>query len=431
MNLSKRAILYIVRKWKKSILLLLIILSVSTLVLSGLAIMDAQEEKSKELRGTTGASFSISRNLSTGGWGSGSNGSYSTQEFLSDEMLQRISEVEGIKGYNASITSILYLSDENNRPLEKLNPMGVSAVDSQFYSYGCINSQYSSLFLSNSMTLIEGEPIKPDDENTILLSKDIADKHDIKVGDTVLAVNDPYSNDATLTLKVKGIYEIMADKSDERNNYNMSSYYDYSNYAFLNMKTMKELLANYSDGQESDSADFYVSDPENLETVIQDVQSIDSINWNNFIITANNEVYEKSAGSMSNISTLITVMLSGITIISVVIITLILFMQVRGRKKEFGIMQAIGISKITIVIQYILEILLLAVCAFPLSYPLGKFISVFLGGLIGKNVGTITVTNAHFILVVSIGTILLISSVIMASIPLIKYKPKEMLSQME
>ena len=57
MNLGIRAILYTVRKWKKTLLVFCLLLSITTLVLSGLAIADAQEEQAEEVRGTTGASF--------------------------------------------------------------------------------------------------------------------------------------------------------------------------------------------------------------------------------------------------------------------------------------------------------------------------------------------------------------------------------------
>ena len=72
MNLGIRAILYSARKWKKTLLVFFLLLAITTLVLSGLAIADAQEEQAEELRGTTGASFTVERNLSTGGWTSGS-----------------------------------------------------------------------------------------------------------------------------------------------------------------------------------------------------------------------------------------------------------------------------------------------------------------------------------------------------------------------
>ena len=74
MNLGIRAFLYTARKCKKSLLLFCLLLSITTLVLSGLAIADAQEKQTEEMRGTTGASFTVERNLSTGGWSNGIGG---------------------------------------------------------------------------------------------------------------------------------------------------------------------------------------------------------------------------------------------------------------------------------------------------------------------------------------------------------------------
>ena len=62
MNLGIRAILYSARKWKKTLLVFCLLLAITTLVLSGLAIADAQEEQSEELRGVTGASFTVTAN---------------------------------------------------------------------------------------------------------------------------------------------------------------------------------------------------------------------------------------------------------------------------------------------------------------------------------------------------------------------------------
>ena len=63
MNLGIRAILYSARKWKKTLLVFCLLLAITTLVLSGLAIADAQEEQAEEVRGTTGASFTVERDI--------------------------------------------------------------------------------------------------------------------------------------------------------------------------------------------------------------------------------------------------------------------------------------------------------------------------------------------------------------------------------
>lgn len=107
MNVMKRAFLFVLRKRGKSLLLFFIIFVISTLVLCGFASMDAEEKSSETLRGTTGTSFTVSRNLSTGDWSSGSGGTYSTQEFLSEDMIDEIAQIQGIKAYDASYSTIL------------------------------------------------------------------------------------------------------------------------------------------------------------------------------------------------------------------------------------------------------------------------------------------------------------------------------------
>ena len=169
MNLGLRAILYTVRKWKKTLLVFCLILSISTLVLSGLAIADAQEEQSEELRGVTGASFTVERNLSTGGWASGNGGSYSTQEFISDEMLQEISSVDGIAGYDASIVSMPSYYNE----IGKIIVNTEENVINSFYTYGSLNSEYNELFVSGQFELVEGSHITEDVSNGLILSKTV------------------------------------------------------------------------------------------------------------------------------------------------------------------------------------------------------------------------------------------------------------------
>lgn len=345
-------------------------------------------------------------------------------------MMEKIVAVDGIEGYNASIRTILCLSDVNGQWLEQLEPTGHSMVDCQFYSYSCINSEYHSLFLSGALEMCDGEMLDLSFDNGIIISKEIADKHGLHVGDTIQAVNDPFSNDKTKELKIVGLFEVVADKTDERNNYNEASYYDYANNAFVSETTMKALLENYEDVGYA-SADFFVNDPEQLEGIIQQVQKITSINWNNFIITANDEVYERVSSSISDTGTLITTLIVVITVVSMVLIILILSMSIRSRKKEMGILLAVGIEKPAVILQYTIETLLIAVAAFPLAYLSSKQFAGMLVTLFGKTAENVIVTTQHFTLVATLGTILLIAAVLISCIPAMRLKPKEILSQME
>ena len=427
MNLGLRAILYTVRKWKKTLLVFCLILSISTLVLSGLAIADAQEEQSEELRGVTGASFTVERNLSTGGWASGNGGSYSTQEFITDEMLQEIASVDGVAGYDAALVAMPNYYNEKGKIIVNTK----DNVVNNFYTYGSLNSKYNELFISGRFELVEGSHITEDVSNGLILSKNCAEKNGLKLGDKVSGINDPNNNDPEVDMEIVGLFDVVADKEDEANMYDAATLWDYTDYAFCSFNAMKEMAVNYEDGNKLTEAHFFVEDAAQLDNVIAEVQNISSINWDHFIISANDEVYQNISSALSDTNTLVTTLIVVITVVSMVLITLILSMSIHSRKRDTGILMAVGIAKSAVILQYVLETLLIAVVAFPLAYLSSKQVAGTLGTLFGKASESVIVLPEHILLVAVGGGILLITAVLISSISAMRLKPKQILSQME
>lgn len=421
MNLGVRAILYTVRKWKKTLLIFCLLLSITTLVLSGLAIADAQEEQAEEVRGTTGASFTVERDISTGGWTSG----YSTQEFMTDDMIKEIAAVDGIAGYDASLITLPRFFNDKGEAF-------VTVENFSYYCYGSYNSQYHELFLSGRFELVDGKHITDDMSNGVIISKELADRNNLKVGDTVTGIYYPENNTPAVDMEIVGLFDIVADKDDAVNMYDDSSYYDYSNYVFCSMEAAKGLIKGWGeDGDGISEAYYYVSDAAQLDSVIKEVQGISSVNWNNYKITSNDEVYQNISSSLSDTGTLITTLIIVITVVSMVLIILILSMSVRSRKREMGILLAVGIAKPSVILQYILETALIAVVAFPLAYLSSRQVAGAIGTLFGKAAENVVVTPQHFALVAVVGGILLIIAVMVSCIPALRFKPKQILSQME
>ena len=147
------------------------------------------------------------------------------------------------------------------------------------------------------------------------------------------------------------------------------------------MDTMSAVSAPYtaSDGNGITSVDFFVSDAAKLESIVQEVQNSTSIDWNSYYITVNNEVYERISSSIADTTTLVTTLMCVITVVSMVLIILILSMSIRSRKRETGILLAVGIAKPAVILQYVLETLLIAVVAFPLAYLSSKQVAGTLG----------------------------------------------------
>ena len=144
MNLGIRAILYSARKWKKTLLVFFLLLAITTLVLSGLAIADAQEEQSEELRGVTGASFTVNAN----------NG-YTLQP-VTDEMIEEIAAIDGVESYNTSQYTIANLYNQDTLMKGTDEREGVSDL---FYATGCFDSEYSPMFLTGALRLTEGRHV--------------------------------------------------------------------------------------------------------------------------------------------------------------------------------------------------------------------------------------------------------------------------------
>ena len=421
MNFGIRAVLHTARKWKKTLLLFLLLLSIASLVLSGLAISDAQEEQAEELRGTTGASFTVERDLSTGGWTSG----YSTQRFMTGDMIQKIAAADGIAGYDATLITLPRFFNSKREPL---------TIEKNFscYCYGSYNSQYHELFLSGRFELVEGTHITDDLADGAIISRQLADQNGLKIGDTITGIYYPENNTPAVDMKIIGIFDVVADKGDQINMYDDASYYDFSNYIFCSMKASEGLIKGWGeDGDGISEAYYYVSDAAQLERVIEKVQSISSIDWNSFKITANNQVYQNISSSLSDTGTLVTTLIVVITAVSMVLISLILSMSIHSRKQEIGVLLAVGTAKPIVILQYVMETLLIAIAAFPLAYLTSKQVAGTLGTLFDKAAESVIVTPQHFAMVTIVGAVLLIAAVMVSCIPVMRLKPKTILSQME
>ena len=417
MNLGTRAVLHTARKWKKTLLLFCLLLFITTLVLSGLAIADAQEEQSEELRGVTGASFTVNAN----------NG-YTLQP-VTDEMIEEIAAIDGVESYNTSQYTIANIYHQDTLMKGTDEREGVADL---FYATGCFDTEYSPLFLTGALRLTEGRHVT-EGNSGIILYEGLAEKYGLSLGDT-LEVKNGNPDDPLVECEIAGIFEVIADDDDEQATMaRPSTLFDYENYIFTDTDTMSAVSAPYtvSEGNGIDSVDFFVSDAAKLESIVQEVQNISSIDWDSYYITVNNEVYERISSGISDTSTLVTTLVVIVTVVSMVLITLILSMSIRSRKRETGILLAVGIAKSAVILQYVLENTLIAIVAFPLAYLSSKQVAGTLGTLFGKTAANVIVTPQHFMLVAVVGGILLLAAVLVSSISAMRLKPKQILAQME
>ena len=224
-------------------------------------------------------------------------------------------------------------------------------------------------------------------------------------------------------MELVGVFDLVADKEDEANMYDDSSLWDFTGYAFCSNDATTAMAAEYFRRGGIEDAFFYVTDAAKLNNIIADVQKISSINWNNYTITANDVVYQNISSALSDTGTLITTLIIVITAVSMVLIILILSMSIRSRKRETGILLAVGIAKPAVILQYVLETLLIAVVAFPLAYLSSKQVAGTWVRCSARRRRMLSSRRSHFLLVAVVGGILLVAAVLVSSISIMRLKP--------
>lgn len=99
------------------------------------------------------------------------------------------------------------------------------------------------------------------------------------------------------------------------------------------------LLVNLQEQQEGiyeGEIAFYIADPLELDTLLECVKSIDSIDWNNHILRENDFQYEQISGQLQNLQKLALALIFIVSALSIVILMLILLLRIRGVSMKQG-----------------------------------------------------------------------------------------------
>ena len=359
MNFISRAWLYIIRKKGKSILLFIILLVMATFVLTALALGNASNAAQMELRKSLGGSFLIGFDYTENNpylkveSVDGGTLVYSTQQ-ISPELVEQVRSIDGVNYCSATTESLAVLPSldlfAGNIPIEE-------EFRNSSKILGTWKSEELSRFTSGQLALTEGRHIMPGDKNKGLISKDLADKNGLKIGDVI-------QTDKGVEIEIVGLF---VPKEIEGINDQVTTYDKIQNLIISDLATR---IANENSPATQGFNELTVSvdDPQNMENIITKVKEIKGVDWKGFAIMVDNEGYENAAFSLQQLSELVSTILTVVLIVSVVILSLILTLWSRTRVHETGILLSLGIRKLSILGQYIAEVLIIAVLAFSLSY---------------------------------------------------------------
>ncbi len=484
MTVGRRAFRYIIRKRGKTLIIFSLLWVIATMALSGLSIQKATGKAALNLRQSLGGGFTMEQDTSdsskwvTEQYENGNIGNYYTGQSVTLDMGKQIKNNDSrIKAYNATVMMMGGLRDKEGGLLPSFEVE--DDILSQFYEenksaltiIGNSDTRYSPYFLNNNIKLTEGGHITEADKDAVLVHKSLADKHKWKVGDTVYVGTDEIRT-VVMPLTIVGIFNT---KNFRSNTNNTSSAIEnlmltdvHSILGYYNKEEVKDYYGEDVSGEGVDEISFYIEDPAQLDDVVAKTRQIKDIEWNDFKLTVNDTAYDTAKKPLENMSKLVTTLIFLLLIIGGVILFLVLYMWIKGRTQETGILLSLGIGKCNIIGQYVLEVILVAAFAFGLAYCSSQLIAQNLGNSllsyaaseemqeeedVGRNLQNslsftedsftpqsqmhaelsdieVVVSRESLIWIYVIGFLLIILTVILASVPVMRLQPKEILSKM-
>ncbi|HEY1074185.1 MAG TPA: FtsX-like permease family protein [Patescibacteria group bacterium] len=207
----------------------------------------------------------------------------------------------------------------------------------------------TSILTTGSTSVISGNVFNGDsDDNVALLGKSLAEKNGLMTGSTFTAFG--------TTITVSGIY-------DAGNQFANSSLY-------MPLKTTQRLSGQTD---EVSVATVSVDSVTNLDATVTAIKN--KLGEDKADVTSNEESAKQALSPLENVKNISFYSLIGSLAAGAIITLLTMIMIVRERRKEIGVLKAIGASNIRVVAQFITESLVLTVLGSIVGMILGFFLS--------------------------------------------------------
>lgn len=204
MNFVKRALLYCWRQRVRTLILFLILTCLSAFALTGMAIQDAAKNSAANMRQEVGGIVRLEADDENGPRDStqgqfGEIQSY-VGDFVTEEIVKAVKKLDGVAGINAQAEQGFWGDGVNFDYI----PGSFNVSGSGVPNTAVLNSEQCKQFQSGKFTLEAGRHIREDDKHVIILSKEVAERNNLKPGDKITL--DVFETNSKVELEVVGIY---------------------------------------------------------------------------------------------------------------------------------------------------------------------------------------------------------------------------------
>lgn len=404
MEFYKRAIRYLARKRSKTAILFLVLFVAETMILCTVTILRASEEAKSSLQEKTKSKV-IAENSDK-------------DHLITTEDINAIFNFDGVKDINKMAKSqccpVGFRLYTGNQDSTKENSQA------QVVSYDSLSAD--GPFAEGQIRLIKGD--FPEDKNEIVVNQNLAEMNQWELGDTVLLKNDAGEK---INAVISGLY---LSGTESKQTKSTLAVYRIENTIY----GMPELALKLQRQKGFESASVYVKNPEQLTSI---EQQISRKLGKKVELTKSDALYRQMEQPLKQVVRVVKLMLILTIGTAAIVITLLLCMWMRARKKETAVYISLGENKGTIFLQILLEGLLVFFMATVISVLSGNYMAEALKKLLFTENQISSVPLEIGIRVADIGWLavagagILLIAVGISLIPILLANPKDTLSEME
>lgn len=446
MGFLRRAWLYIMRQRGRSAILVALLAVMATCAFACVSLARTADRTRGQLRHDLGGSFSVTTDYSDANpylvqeEVEGGVIMYSTRQ-LSAGQVGRIRALDGVTGADAAMDMLARVSQ-----LDLF--AGTIPIDEEFADAtmvtGVWRSEEHRRFADGEMSLAEGRHLNETDSHAAIIGSELASRSGLSVGDT-LRLERTDGTQTGVDVTIVGLFDLA---SDDRFGTQITTYDKLSNRILTDLDTAIA-FENGPAVSGFTELDASVDDPERLGSIMAQATALLGEDADAFMIDANDDAYRTAADSLDGLAATTRIMLAVTLAVGLTVLSLTLLLWSRTRRRETGVMLALGITRSSIVAQHLAETMMLAgiacglsaLAAGPLTALIGDgalpdlIADAAAGGRDGQDAAsalTVTLTGLDVTTVLIVtGTGLAVAALAVAlpSIALMRVNPREILAR--
>ena len=422
----KRSLLYLRRKYKRSVLLLLLLFVISFSLAVGVTVWNSIGAVTKEVQDRLGTSFLVKmptldpENTEYYQSVTRQDGSVTKAyvgKTLDRQLVETIMQVDGVTAYNGEmsvsicvdntdliegLSNIMYqlaLEDQDWMDTILYNYADIGGLENlEVYRktttlYGNTDTSLYHKFRTGAFKLVEGRHITEEDQRKVLISEELAELNNLHIGDTIdISLREIHLGKyedvkrvlGNTQLEIVGIFHVngyqptgdVVDESEITYNWLLT---DIDTVCWVKTIWDENRYKDFVHDFAYDNLSFFVDEPAELGQIISRVELLDQGDISFFDISPDDTMYKSTVDPLNSIRNLVAGLVGAITAGCMIVLLIVFTMWVRSRRQEVAIYLSLGISKCKIIGQFVLEAVIVAALALAIALPVSAPVTDALG----------------------------------------------------